>query len=100
MVNTQYCTYQEWSQFCYSKKLFCQSLTKTWYSSKTHAENMKNMPSCMPANFTFSLRKEKEYIQNNIYENTISNFIWKNIIPMFPYSYIIKALSSGGAKWA
>ena len=23
------------------KKIFCQSLTKTWYSSKKHAENMK-----------------------------------------------------------
>ena len=57
-----YSTYQEWIQFFYSKKIFGQILTKTWYSSTRHAENMKNMPSSMFANFTFSLTKEKEYI--------------------------------------
>ena len=32
------------------KKIFCQSLTKTWYSSKKHAENMK----------TFQVEKKHE----------------------------------------
>ena len=73
LVIAQYCTYQERIQFCYLK-IFFQSLTKTWYSSKKHAENMKTfqrektwktskIPSCMPANFKFSLsKKKKEYI--------------------------------------
>ena len=69
LVIAQYCTYQERIQFCYLK-IFFQSLTKTWYSSKKHAENMKTfqrektwktskIPSCMPANFKFSLSKKK-----------------------------------------
>ena len=63
--------------FVIQKKYLVKFWQKHDIPAKKHAENMKNMPSSMLANFTFSLTKEKEHILKQYIIKYIFQQIWK-----------------------